>query len=107
MKISKALVALVLALAVLASPSPIRAEHLADSRPGDGAGSLDVDLDLRFDSDGFRLGGRIFGNQTLYGAWLNGRVRRDGLSLDGRLEGGRREFTFRWDLQTGRRDVDR
>jgi hypothetical protein len=53
-----------------------------------------LDLDMRFDRDGFRLGGRVPG---LGGAWLNGRQRPGGFTLDGRLQGDEHAYNFRFD----------
>lgn len=90
----------------VALAGPVRAEHTG--RP---AGSMDLNVDLRLDRDGFRLGGQLFGLESVYGAWLNGQVRRDGLTLDGRVQDGARAFNFKlnaeiteWLLRALRRD---
>ena len=58
----------------------------------------DLDLGLRIAPDGFSLSGRVFRPEGVFGAWLNGRLRRDGLSLDGRVQEGDRARNFRLDL---------
>lgn len=102
MIVSAVAIALAVALAV-----PARAEHTG--RPST---SMDLNVDLRLDRDGFRLGGQLFGLDAVYGAWLNGQIRRDGLTLDGRVQDGGRAFNFKlnaefteWLLRALRRDV--
>jgi hypothetical protein len=49
--------------------------------------------------DGFRLGGRLFGRDGFYGAWLNGQVHPDGFTLDGRVQRDGRAFNFTLNAQ--------
>ena len=61
--------------------------------------SLDINLKLGLKS--FSLGSRLFGKDGLLGgAWLNGETRRDGFSLDGRVEheGKAHNFKFNADI---------
>ncbi|HEU5195642.1 MAG TPA: hypothetical protein VFW70_12940 [Methylomirabilota bacterium] len=67
--------------------------------PGNNETSLDINLKLGL--NGFRLGGRMFGREGyLGGAWLNGETRKDGFSLDGRVEheGKAHNFKFNADI---------
>ena len=60
-----------------------------------------LDINLKLGLDGFRLGSRLFGRDGfLGGAWLNGETRRDGFSLDGRVEhdGKAHNFKFNADI---------
>ena len=46
-----------------------------------------VDVDLKLGLNAFRLGARVFGKSGYSGgAWINGETRRDGFSVDGRVE---------------------
>ena len=59
------------------------------------------DINLKLGLNGFRLGSRLFGKDGLLGgAWLNGETRRDGFSLDGRVEheGKAHNFKFNADI---------
>ena len=96
-----ALVAVVTALVLLCA-GPAFADHLTldpaarplSPRPLDGNFSVHVD-------DGtFQIGGRIFGFGQGLGAWLRGRVRDGGVTLDGQLHGDR-TYNFRLDADTG------
>lgn len=84
-------------LALLVVAGPAWAEHGAEP------GSVDLNVDLRVDSDGFRLGGQLLGLGKVYGAWLNGRMRADGLSVDGRVQEGGRAFNFKFNADFARR----
>jgi uncharacterized protein (TIGR00251 family) len=98
-RLGAAVVALVLALAVAA---PAAADHLTldpTARPA-APRPLDADLNVRLDRDGFRIGGRVLGFGQSLGAWLQGRVRERGVTLDGQLQGDR-TYNFRLDA-----DVD-
>jgi hypothetical protein len=86
-----------LAVVLAVGVAPAWAEHGAES------GSVDLNVDLRVDGDGFRLGGQLLGLGQVYGAWLNGRMRADGLSLDGRVQEGRRAFNFKLNAEIARR----
>jgi len=60
-----------------------------------------LDINLKLGLNGFRLGSRLFGKDGLLGgAWLNGETRRDGFSLDGRVEheGKGHNFKFNADI---------
>jgi uncharacterized protein (TIGR00251 family) len=83
--------------------SPAMAEHLT-LEPGARALAprpLDADVNVRVDPDGFHIGGRFFGLGQALGAWLRGRVRDRGVTLDGQLQGDR-TFNFRLDADTER-----
>ena len=100
---------------VLALASPARADHngappiesAADDAPERG-GTVEVpgtehslDINLKLGLNGFRLGSRLFGREGyLGGAWLNGETRKDGFSLDGRVEhdGKAHNFKFNADI---------
>ncbi|MGH2669374.1 MAG: hypothetical protein ACRDH5_09715 [bacterium] len=103
----KRLIVSAMAALVVALAAPASAEDTP--RPST---STDLNVDLKFDRDGFRLGGQLFGLDAVYGAWLNGQIRRDGLTLDGRVQDGGRAFNFKlnaefteWLLRALRRDV--
>jgi hypothetical protein len=60
-----------------------------------------LDINLKLGLNGFRLGSRLFGKEGyLGGAWLNGETRKDGFSLDGRVEheGKAHNFKFNADI---------
>jgi hypothetical protein len=96
---------------VLALAAPARADHNG-TPPAMSAveivPKLDVpgtetslDINLKLGLNGFRLGSRLFGKDGLLGgAWLNGETRRDGFSLDGRVEheGKAHNFKFNADI---------
>ena len=100
---------------VLALAAPAQADHnkLATSdrdveQKSDGAApegmttDNSLDINLKIGVDGFRLGSRIFGRQGYAGgAWLNGQVRPEGFSLDGRVEKDGRAQNFKMNV-----DVD-
>jgi hypothetical protein len=58
-----------------------------------------VDLDVRIDRRGFRVGGRVRGLERPYGGSLGGEIDDRGLTLDGRLEGGQ-PWRLRVDAET-------
>lgn len=76
-------------VAVVLLASPAVAEHNSGPRA-----ESTLDLDVKIDRDGFRLGGRLFGDHVL-GAWLNGRLTEQGLSVDGRVQGEERAYNFK------------
>jgi hypothetical protein len=84
----KTLVFVLFAAAVLGA-APARAEH--NSGPET---KSTLDLDLKVDRDGFRLGGRLLGDHVR-GAWLNGRLTDGGFSVDGRVQGEDRAYNFK------------
>ena len=66
--------------------------------------SKSLDIDLKIDDKGFRLGGRLSGSKGLSGAWLGAQLRGDGVTLDGRLEdhdSPTRDFKLNVDLLPG------
>jgi len=81
----------VMACTVLAT-SPAWAEH---NGPAPSRDAVDVNIDLKFFNDGFRLGGTIAGLEGVYGAWFNGKIRPDGLSVDGRVQHPDRTYNFK------------
>jgi len=90
------LIAAGLAIMLAGWVAPASAEH------GEKSSSVDLNVDLRVNRDGFRLGGQLLGLGHMYGAWLNGEVRPDGLSLDGRVQEGARAFTFKLNAEIAR-----
>jgi hypothetical protein len=90
------------ALLVLGLAAPADADNRTAPAPDSGAierppdGSLDVTLKLG--PSGFRFASRLFGRDGYSGgAWLNGEARRDGFSVDGRLEHGGKTHQFKFD----------
>jgi hypothetical protein len=82
------LAAAVIVAFVFVVPVSVRAEHLTltpEARPAEPQ-SPSIDIQFRLGDGGFRLGARIFGESGVYGAWLNGQVRPDGFTLDGRVQ---------------------
>jgi uncharacterized protein (TIGR00251 family) len=78
-------------LVLLAAAAPAAADHLTfdlGARPL-APRPFDADLDVRVDRDGFRIGGRVLGFGQPFGAWLQGRFRERGLTLEGQLQGDR------------------
>ncbi len=57
---------------------------------------LDADVSVRLEDGGFHVGGRLFGFGQSLGAWLRGRLRDGGVTLDGQLH-GHRTYNFRLD----------
>jgi hypothetical protein len=81
--------AVILIVLSLVCTVPAFAEHKAESQ--------DLDIEVKVGRDHFRVGGRLFGPSGV-GAWLNGRLRPGGLSLDGRVQRDeRRVFNFTLD----------
>jgi hypothetical protein len=92
-----ALIVGVVTWAALSVP-PALAEHLTLTPQA--RSSTDVHVDLEVDADGFRLEARLLGEKGVYGAGLTGRVRPDGLTLDGWAQDGDRTVTFTVDTDT-------
>jgi hypothetical protein len=66
--------------------------------------SKSLDIDVKIDGNGIRLGGRLSGSKGVSGAWLGAQLRDDGVTLDGRLEGNDgppRDFKLNLDLLPG------
>ena len=83
---------------VLLCAAPACAEHLAldpSARPL-APRPFDADVNVRLEDGGFHVGGRIAGFGQSFGAWLRGRVRDGGVTLDGQLRGDR-TYNFRLD----------
>jgi len=87
-----------MACALLTLAAPARAEHNSQAPARD---SVDLNLDLKIGGEGFRLGGTVFGLEGVYGAWLNGAVRPDGFSVDGRLQHPERAYNFKFNADVG------
>jgi hypothetical protein len=95
-------------LVVLGLAAPVAAEHRAapDTNVIEGPGGSSLDVTVKLGPSGFRFASRLFGRDGYAGgAWLNGEARRDGLSVDGRLEHGGKthQFEFDADLDVWRR----
>jgi hypothetical protein len=66
--------------------------------------STSLNIDLKIDAKGFRVGGRLSGSKGVSSASLGALVRDDGVTLDGRIEGHdgpSRDFTLNLDLMPG------
>jgi hypothetical protein len=90
----------VLATALLATPAHADREAPAPSSEAtlEGPDGHSLDLSLKLGPNGFRFGTRLFGRDGYAGgAWLNGETRRDGFSVDGRVEHGGQAHRFRFD----------
>jgi hypothetical protein len=85
-----------LALVIAVGAGTARGEHNS-ALPKGPAPEPALDLDMRFERNGFRLGGRVLGPGSVWGAWLNGRGRPGGFTLDGRLQGDEHAYNFRFD----------
>jgi len=83
-------------LSILAAPA--LAEHNGQAPARD---SVDLNLDLKVGKDGFRLGGALLGLEGLYGAWINGALRAEGFSVDGRIQHPERAFNFKINADVG------
>jgi hypothetical protein len=89
---------------VLAGPASVAAEHMtlmpAESEPArePARETSNLDVDLRVGGDSFRFGGRLFGRGGVSGAWLNGQMRPDGLTVDGRVQTEARAHNFRFNI---------
>jgi hypothetical protein len=90
------------ALVTLALAAPVDADHLtalaSDSAAIEGRAGDSLDVTLKLGPSGFRFASRLFGRHGYAGgAWLNGEARRDGFSVDGRLEHGGKTHQFKFD----------
>jgi hypothetical protein len=99
---------------LILAAAPARADHngapaftsTTDRAPERG-GAVEVpgtehslDINLKLGLNGFRLGSRLFGREGyLGGAWLNGETRKDGFSLDGRVEHDGTVHDFRFNAE--------
>ena len=97
-------------VALLVAPLPAAADH-DTTPPLERSATLDVergtnvdvpgtgtsiDINLKLGLNGFRLGSRLFGREGYAGGvWLNGETRRDGFSIDGRLERDGKAHNFK------------
>src|SRR4051812_37218220 len=102
----RARLAAVCAAVVLLWAAPVSADHLTLD-PGARAIApwpFDADVDVQVDDDGFRVGGRIFGLGQSLGAWVRGRVRDGGVTLDGQLQGNR-TYDFHLDADGARPSI--
>lgn len=90
--------ALALALAVVAGVAP-----RALAEPADPRGPADATLELRIGDDRFRLGGRVVTPDGLWGFWLDGARREQGLALQGRVQRDGRGLNFSLDTGPGAR----
>jgi hypothetical protein len=66
--------------------------------------SKSLTIDLKIGGDGIRVGGRMSDSKGVSSAWLGARLRDDGVTVDGRLEGNdgpARDFTLNLDLLPG------
>jgi uncharacterized protein (TIGR00251 family) len=90
------IVAAGLLLATLSDGSSAALAEHNSAVPSDPGRSTDLDLGLRLGRDGFSLGGRVFGLEGVYGAWLNGQVSREGFTVDGRVQNPDRSWNFRF-----------
>jgi hypothetical protein len=87
--------------ALLVVAAPAAAEHLTldpaarplAPRPFDG------NFSVRLDDGTFHVGGRVLGFGQSLGAWLRGRLRDGGVTLDGQLR-GEQTYNFRLDADT-------
>jgi uncharacterized protein (TIGR00251 family) len=77
------------------------AEHLTldpTARPH-AARPFDGNFSIRMDDDAFHIGGRLLGFGQSLGAWMRGRLRAGGVTVDGQLQGDR-TYNFRLDAYT-------
>ena len=89
------------------TPSPERSAALDTTPSPERSAALDVpgtehslDINPKLGLNGFRLGSRLFGRDGYAGgAWLNGEARRDGFSIDGRLERDGKAHNFKFNAE--------
>jgi hypothetical protein len=106
----KSVTAIAAILVIVAAACPAHAEHtklvasdteMPETRLEVPGADTSLDINLKLGINGFRLGGRLFGRDGYTGgAWLNGETRKDGFSLDGRIErdGKAHNFKFNADI---------
>lgn len=93
-------------MGVTVAVGPARAEHLTlapaeptatEERrtPSEGRPTVDINIDIKLGTDGFRMGGRVTSPQGVWGGWLNGTIRPDGFTLDGRVQDPDRATNFK------------
>ena len=96
-------VPVVAVVAALVLPAwPACAEHMTLVGPSAEAGvkapTPSLDVDIKLGAQGFRIGGRLSGSSGVAGAWLNGQLKPDGFSLDGRVQSDTgRAYNFKLD----------
>ena len=88
--------------ALLLPAWPACAEHMTLVDPSAEAGvkapTPSLDVDIKLGAQGFRIGGRLSGSSGVAGAWLNGQLKPDGFSLDGRVQSDTgRAYNFKLD----------
>lgn len=94
-------------LATLTLVAGAGAEHTAtpvgrDDVSVDSPAGPALDLSLKLGTRGFRLSGRLSGQDgCAAGAWLNGEARPEGFRLDGRVEHGGTSHGFTFDADFG------
>ena len=101
--------------AIVLTAAPAAADHNAllssDESVATAPERSSLDVDLKLGLNGFRIGARVFGKEGYTGgAWLNGETRREGFSVDGRLErdGGKSwNFKLNADIDEALRKVMR
>jgi hypothetical protein len=101
-----ALVAAVIAGVVALTAMPAFADHLTldPGARGSATRPFDADVNARMESDGFHVGGRLFGFGQALGGWLRGRVKDGGIALDGQVQGDR-TWNFRLDADPRRPSI--
>ena len=97
------LVPVIVVVAALVLPAwPAGAEHMTLVDPPTEASvkapTPSLDVDIKLGAQGFRIGGRLFGSSGVAGAWLNGQIKPEGFSLDGRVQSDTgRAYNFKLD----------
>jgi hypothetical protein len=102
----RARLAAVVAAVLLVCALPAAAEHLTldpGARPI-APRPFDADVNVRLEDGGFHIGGRLLGFGQSLGAWLRGRLRDGGVTLDGQLRGDR-TYNFRLDADGARPSI--
>jgi hypothetical protein len=102
----RARLAAVVAGVLVLLAAPAAADHLTldpGARPI-APRPFDADVSVRMEDGGFHVGGRLLGFGQSLGAWLRGRVRDGGVTLDGQLRGDR-TYNFRLDADGARPSI--